>query len=705
MDLPKTFVNRTIQYPGYEFFERDTSEYKTFESEQLKLVVGYSSSGPIGEPVRIDSLSQFEFYFGTPRNEAESYFYHTVKNILDSRSKALVIRMPYGNKSLDKTRVIKYSFQQSTIGRDYKSCFDGPVVFKSLKSTVTYVDDSYLTKAEESGPTDCDFIIANRFNSCVSNEGTEILVTVLGQGNALVKQGLVRSEQTFQPYSDKAFISDHSVDLLTKSFSAWDQDNLNSLNDRLINQVPQIKTRLVKNQSGFYDKVVDLKDSNQSAIVIVSIVKKSTSNGKFTIYPVEVFCGDLNKNSIDRLTKESSYLGDIIEEGSTFIRFIGKEKYAGFDHESTVLFPVDQSPLRLSLSEKEYVEPVIIAAGDTEANSITRLEAYLKKVNDPIEYQVSDVFDAGLSSILTYAQEVDDTKNKYYVPELTSVDFSKDYLKIDVWLSVARVFSRYCKYVNHFSISWLDGPYRLFLNGPLSRDLELGVDLNAAISDEILQSVSIASYSESTTNVMWIKMADEILKKQHFFPPSSFLAYNVGFIDVNAEPWVVPAGQKYGIAKDAISVAACPEPEFLGKLYSNRLNYANVSGNIVFQGNKTNWQQDLQLNRINNRRLVNYLKRHVLGIGMQFIGEPNTVATRLAFKETLSEEFERVKNLGGLDSYSIDVGSDINSELTIQAGELRVKIIVKPVNCVEFILGNFVLTRTGIKLDELGVAF
>ena len=204
---------------------------------------------------------------------------------------------------------------------------------------------------------------------------------------------------------------------------------------------------------------------------------------------------------------------------------------------------------------------------------------------------------------------------------------------------------------------------------------------------------------------MWIKRVDEILKKQHFFPPSSFLAYNVGFIDVNAEPWVVPAGQKYGIAKDAISVAALPEPEFLGKLYANRLNYANNSGGIVFQGNKTNWQQDLQLNRINNRRLVNYLKRHVLGIGMQFIGEPNTVATRLAFKETLSEEFERVKNLGGLDSYSIDVGSDINSELTIQAGELRVKIIVKPVNCVEFILGNFIVTRTGIKLDELGVAF
>lgn len=705
MEYPRTFVNRTIQHPGYEFFETDLSKYVEYANDQSSLIVGYSQHGSVGVPVRIDDLKTFRFFFGDPTNEAESYFYHGVEEVLDNGGYATVIRMPYENASLGKLRAFKYSLKTNNTGlARYKAPFKKAPSFKNLECVVDYIDESSLDEE----PSDCDFIITNKFNFQPGKDRSDILVSVLGRANALVTQGFV-PEPDVKVYEIGSFYGKSTTDLLRHESFEWSsQEDLKDFNNKLTRQIPQIKTVLEADENGFYNKWIKEDGSNQSIVVIVSVVKKSNLDGKFIIQPVEVFTGSLFKGAIDPITKESAYIGDEINNYSAYIGFYGKSKYKSFKEDVDELFVVDQLPYRIALTDPAMTAPVIIGKGRTVDDIVSNLDSYLRKLDNPLKFQFTDIFDCGLSSVIIYAED-DGSGDKYFNPnkadptEKAQVDF----LKSEDWIKVARTFARYCRYVNRLCFAWLDAPRKLTLNGQLTRDREIHQDFDDCIlTPEKLNSISISEYHECCTEALWVKIDDSKLKKRHFIPSTIKMAGIINNINANAYPWTVPAGRNNARIKDIVDVSAILDLEAMDSLYKNRINYISLdSDGFCFEGNKTNWTEDLQINRINNRRLVNHLKRWTLGIGQQFIGEPNNTATRVAFKETLEPEFERAMILGALDSYSIDVGSDINSQLVITSGELRVKIIIKPVNCVEFVLANFVITRTGVNIDDFPVAW
>lgn len=705
MEYPRTFVNRTIQHPGYEFFETDLSKYVEYANDQSSLIVGYSQHGPVGVPVRMDDLKTFRFFFGDPTNEAESYFYHGVEEVLDNGGYATVIRMPYENASLGKLRAFKYSLKTNNTGlARYKVPFKKAPSFKNLECVVDYIDESSLDEE----PSDCDFIIANKFNFQPGKDESDILISVLGRANALVTQGFV-PEPDVKVYEIGSFYGKSTTDLLRHESFEWSsQEDLKDFNSKLTRQIPRIKTVLEADENGFYNKWIKEDGSNQSIVVIVSVVKKSNLDGKFIIQPVEVFTGSLFKGAIDPITKESAYIGDEINNYSAYIGFYGKTKYKSFKEDVDELFVVDQLPYRISLTDPAMTAPVVIGKGRTVDDVVSNLDSYLRKLDNPLKFQFTDIFDCGLSSVIIYAED-DGSGDKYFNPnkadptEKAQVDF----LKSEDWIKVARTFARYCRYVNRLCFAWLDAPRKLTLNGQLTRDREIHQDFDDCIlTPEKLNSISISEYHECCTEALWVKIDDSKLKKRHFIPSTIKMAGIINNINANAYPWTVPAGRNNARIKDIVDVSAILDPEAMDSLYKNRLNYISLdSDGFCFEGNKTNWTEDLQINRINNRRLVNHLKRWTLGIGQQFVGDPNNTATRVAFKEALEPEFERAMILGALDSYSIDVGSDINSQLVISSGELRVKIIIKPVNCVEFVLANFVVTRTGVGLEDLPVAW
>jgi hypothetical protein len=101
---------RTIQSPGVEIKEIDlTLRPVTIEGTSV-FIAGFSPQGPIDEVLQPTSISEFEQIYGSPTNAAERYFYHTVKNVVNSSpARLLVTRLPYGNNKGDGFSSWRYS--------------------------------------------------------------------------------------------------------------------------------------------------------------------------------------------------------------------------------------------------------------------------------------------------------------------------------------------------------------------------------------------------------------------------------------------------------------------------------------------------------------------------------------------------------------------------------------------------------------------
>ena len=101
---------RTIQSPGVEIKEIDLTLRPVTTEGTSVFIAGFASQGPVDEVLQPTSISEFEQIYGSPTNAAERYFYHTVKNVVNSSpARLLVTRLPYGNNKGDGFSSWRYS--------------------------------------------------------------------------------------------------------------------------------------------------------------------------------------------------------------------------------------------------------------------------------------------------------------------------------------------------------------------------------------------------------------------------------------------------------------------------------------------------------------------------------------------------------------------------------------------------------------------
>jgi phage tail sheath protein FI len=138
-------------------------------------------------------------------------------------------------------------------------------------------------------------------------------------------------------------------------------------------------------------------------------------------------------------------------------------------------------------------------------------------------------------------------------------------------------------------------------------------------------------------------------------------------------------------------------------LYTISINpIVNFSGDgyVVF-GQKTLQAKPSAFDRINVRRLFVTLERAVQNAVKYFVFEPNTEFTRTRLKNTIVPIFELAKNTEGLYDYLIVCDERNNTPDVIDRNELAVDVYIKPVRAAEFILVNFIATRTSQNFQEL----
>ena len=103
-------ARRFINSPGVQVTEIDASLRRSDLNGTNVYLVGFANKGPIYEVTSITSVTEFEEIFGKPTCDAERYFYHNVRYVLQTSTATLTVcRIPYTvNPEDDKYSVLVY---------------------------------------------------------------------------------------------------------------------------------------------------------------------------------------------------------------------------------------------------------------------------------------------------------------------------------------------------------------------------------------------------------------------------------------------------------------------------------------------------------------------------------------------------------------------------------------------------------------------
>lgn len=805
---------RTIQHPGFEFFETDMSVYKEFEQDTDSLTIGYFNKGPILTPIRLENINDYTKYFGNPETEAEVYFYKGIAAVLDADSTITAVRLPYDNSTATinpegapelNYKVILGTFNKVDDVAAKKSAFEAEVKGDEATQTAakekirkliedaagdqaptgeeleTLVNETYeadvaekvsakmveafgadmsviaeayekapefvdITLAQDSitqaklteivsGTGSADFAIVNKYNDVITKRGEEIFVTMIGTPNALANQGL--TTETIPVLPSTALIQEDvpaDSNLFARDWLKWqtngeidDEGRLltvaHSFDGKLANWHPTIPT-YSKTVDGETKVYVDPRQDDRLTVLVYKIKPSTMENGKFNIEILESFNGSIFKGHIDPISNESDYLGDLINNSSNYINFYGKSAYkidgVSYDAEKNVVYTHDLEALRLSwgqdiktkatATDTEDLSKVFVKADKKEqVDYVNRvIRPALAKVKNNVKYVYRDVFDFGLSSIVSHMSADKETGDLVYEPWIADGSNPVPAVPSTIWRKCVLAFARHCQYDHKLSMFHADGPRKLVLNGNLSICDDLYQDqIDAVFKADRIQPIAIKDNTYISVNVQWHETQDEWNKTMIWMPNSVNLAYNLMRNDQVNYVWTAPAGHNYGVVSGITRVAFNPEYEVMDRLYLNCLNYGVTWPDHVttIEGQKTGYGETSALNRINVRRLLIFLERWAQTVSSKYLYEPNTSDVRSSYKADLETEFARAYTFGGLYAYRIVCDESNNSPEVIDRNELRVAIMVQPTKTIEFILANFIITKTGVNLEEVSPVF
>jgi len=203
----------------------------------------------------------------------------------------------------------------------------------------------------------------------------------------------------------------------------------------------------------------------------------------------------------------------------------------------------------------------------------------------------------------------------------------------------------------------------------------------------------------------WQRIYDSVNKEYVNVPPSVVVAATIAYSDRTTEVWFPPAGLNRGIVQGVINPVTAPDTNQLNYLYSGTNSVNSIiedpqAGVCVF-GQKTLHRADTALNRVNVRRLLNYLKRIVVAACRHLTFEPNDSITWNQFEDLVEPVLQSIKRRRGVYQYKIVKGDAIVTESDIDNYTMPCKIMIQPTKAAEVIPIYFTITSTGADFNEL----
>jgi hypothetical protein len=135
-------------------------------------------------------------------------------------------------------------------------------------------------------------------------------------------------------------------------------------------------------------------------------------------------------------------------------------------------------------------------------------------------------------------------------------------------------------------------------------------------------------------------------------------------------------------------------------LYQANINpiakFPSTNDTVVF-GQKTLQQTPSALDRINVRRMMIYLKRHIGNIADTILFDQNVRTTWLRFKTRAEAVLAEVKAELGITEYKLVLDETTTTPDLIDRNIMYAKVFVKPARSIEFIAVDFIITRSGVE--------
>jgi len=248
----------------------------------------------------------------------------------------------------------------------------------------------------------------------------------------------------------------------------------------------------------------------------------------------------------------------------------------------------------------------------------------------------------------------------------------------------------------------LDCPYDTVVNNSGSEVEDLRNWRTGALAPYLTDNLNLnTSYAAVYGN--WLEIYDKWNNKYRWIPTSGHIAGIFARTDDVTDPWFAPAGFQRGILSNVRRLAWNPTLGERDILYKNGINpvvsFAG-QGKVVF-GQKTMLDRNSAFNRINVRRLFIILEKAISTAVTNFLFEPNDEITRLLLLNLIDPFLRDVRSRRGIFDYLIVCDSTNNTPERIDRNELWCDIYVKPTRAAEFIVLNFIATKTGASFTEI----
>jgi hypothetical protein len=327
-----------------------------------------------------------------------------------------------------------------------------------------------------------------------------------------------------------------------------------------------------------------------------------------------------------------------------------------------------------------------------------KLDRALRPLECVDDIQIDVITDCGLSTIFANTETNKDIA--FDDEKFVAKPDNKDLLQN--WKAITTTLINFAQNVRKDCVAIIDPLRQTFVNG---RDAKIAELKSKDFTSDIYKPLREQSAFESNYAAMygnWIKIMDMFTSRRFWMPFSGYASAIFARNDAVAQPWSAPAGLTRGVF-NALDIAFNPNQKQRDRLYEISVNpvvFFNGDGHVVM-GQKTLQTRPSAFDRINVRRLFLYLERATQRTLKYFVFEPNTDFTRSRLVAVITPIFEMAKQTEGLYDYLIVADQRNNTPDTIDQNELIVDIYIKPVRTAEFILVNFIATRTGQDFQEL----
>jgi len=204
----------------------------------------------------------------------------------------------------------------------------------------------------------------------------------------------------------------------------------------------------------------------------------------------------------------------------------------------------------------------------------------------------------------------------------------------------------------------------------------------------------------------WIQVADSLNGGNLVWLPPSIAGLGaMGRSQAQSDVWFAPAGFNRG-GLGSLGGSRGPrvlqarqrldskERDLLYEVNINPIATFPAEGVVIF-GQKTLQADASALDRINVRRLVLYLKSRVSAISRNLLFDQNVESTWNRFKAQVNPVLSDTQARFGLSDYKLILDDTTTTADLVDRNIMYAKIFIKPARAIEYIVVDFVITRTG----------